>query len=455
MAKILVVDHEPEHRSALRTLFERLGHGVSEAADGKKALSSACIIPCDLVVLDLNLPKRAGTRALKVLAEECPELPVLATVEPDSRDIAVQALKLGAFAYVTKPFNNDEVRIAAERSLERAIMLAQNDYLLGQLKERHNFDRLVGTSQEVKEACTLAKKAAKQDCPVLIRGENGTGKERLAKVIHYQSGRAGRPFVKVACAAMSDECVETELIGGGRGTASTRRGCLGRARGGTLFLNEVTALPLPAQTKLLEILRSGESARSGEGESLPCDIRIICSTTDSLEAGIEKKGFSRELCEYLSSCVISLPPIRERQEDIPPLVRHFIDKYSSETGRRISSITDAAMAQIMAGDWHGNVGELENCIERSVIHCDGDCIQPAHITLNISGKSSLNGRKRQSLKSLRDIERDHIRKVLIQCNWNKSAAAAVLEVDRKTLRAKIREFGFIAPSEAERNGHDK
>lgn len=445
MARILVVDDEPECRSTLRELFERGGHSVAEAADGKNAVTSACSVAHDLVILDINLPKLAGVKALKVIKEEWPELAVIVTTEGRADDATMKALKLGAFAYLLKPLNLDEVRIFAERAIGYSKLIAHNDYLLDQIKSCHSFDKLVGANQYAKEAHALASQVAKTDSPVLIVGENGTGKERLARAIHYHSSRAMGPFVRVECSTIPSDLIKDELLGCDSQSSPTGpgvgKGRLERAHCGTLFLDEVSALSRDVQERLLAAVQGKQIERTDGNGIIHCDVRVITASIRDLSTAVTEIGFCEELYKRLSDFTISLPPLRERPEDIPALVDHFISKYAAETGKPVSSIANTAMAQILVHDWHGNIRELENCIERSIILCDGACIQPSHLTLNGHGLWAAK-RKQQSQRPLRDIERDHIKRVLIQCNWNKSAAASVLEIDRKTLRSKIREFGF-------------
>jgi len=431
MARILIVDGEAECRSALRQLFERLGHGVEEAQDAREATSIACSGVYDLAILDLDLPKRGGIRTLGTIREECPELPVIVTAGSESIETAIKAIKLGAYHYVAKPLNLEEVRITAERALDYSRLVNQNHNLLRELKERYSFENLIGKHPHAREAYELAAQVAHTDSAVLIIGEAGTGKEYLARTIHYQSKRAGAPFIRINCSGPSERQLERELFGDAAG-AGRHVGCFELAREGTVFLEEVAHIAPSVQARLLRAL-----------QERPCARIITGSSRDPMAAAGEEK-FSSDLYRRLSGVVIALPPLRDRREDIPAFADFFITKYSAETGKSVRSIADDAMEQLLACEWRGNIRELENCIERSIILCDGDCIQPAHLALN--GTSPFQAKRKQvPIKSLREIERDHIKKVLTHCNWNRSAAASILEIDRKTLRSKIREFGFTPP----------
>jgi len=423
MARLLIVDGESECRSALRRLFERLGHSVDEASDAKEATSSACSGDYDLGILDLDLPRRSGIRALTLIKEECPDLPVVVTAGAESVDAAVRALKLGAYHYVTKPPNLDEMRIVVERTLEHSRLVSQNGLLLQELRRRYGFDSLIGSDPRAKEAYALAAQAAQTDSAVLIVGETGTGKDFLARAIHYQSKRAGGPFVKINCAGMPESQLDAELFGGGADGLA----CFELARDGSVFLDEVAGIGPEIQAKLLRALQRKPPVRIIAGASAhPMD-----------------RDFRDDLYRYLAGFVIPLPALRDRRDDIPAFADHFVRKYSFETGKAVRSIASDAMAQLISCDWRGNIRELENCIERSVILCDSDCIRSSHLALNGAAPAK---RKQGPVRSLREVERDHIRKVLIYCNWNRSNAASILEIDRKTLRSKIREFGFTPPS---------
>lgn len=448
MARVLIVDDDQESRLTLRRLFASMGHGTDEASDGKQAVSKACSFTYELVILDLSLPKLGGIRVLKALKDECPEVAVIVTTGSASVEPAIEAMKVGAYGYVTKPLNVEEVRMVAEQALDRRRLIDQNKHLLGELEERCGLDNLIGASPRAKEAYSVAASVAPTDSAVLILGESGAGKERLARAIHGRSKRAGGPFVKVNCCEASETVLAVELFGQERGVsreAGARQvGHLELAEGGTIFLDEIADVGSRIQSKLLRFLQHRQFGRVGGSEMIRCDARVIASTSRDLAGVVQKKEFRSDLYRHLASAAIALPPLRDRAEDIPAFADHFIAKYAAETGKSVTSIAEAAVAQLVAYEWRGNIRELENCIEKSVILCDGECVQPAHIVLN-GATPPLTRRKQGQITSLREIERDHIKRVLAHCNWNRSAAASILEIDRKTLRSKIREFGFTPP----------
>lgn len=448
MARILVADSDPNCRSAVREILEPLNHQVWEAEDGKKAVSTSCSRPLDLIILDVNLPKFYGPRGIKTLREECPELTILVMADCNLISTVIATMKLGVFDYILKPLNQDELRVKIERVQEHCRLVSQNKYLHCELGNRHGIEHPIGISPAVKEAHLLAEQYARTDKAVLINGEKGTGKEHIARAIHRKSKRADGPFVKFNCLAKPGSSIDVELFGMdalASGTSIDRAGCIDTAMGGAIYLNEISNFGPEIQDMLLYLLLRKQFLRTNGEKVIPSDVRLIASSSVDLAEATEQGSFRPDLYKALSKSVINLPPLRDRQEDIPALADFFVKKHSAEAGKPISSISDAAIEQILDCEWHGNISELENCIERSVIVCDGSCIQPVHLALN-GGRSSAK-RKQGHIKSLREVERDHIKRVLIYCNWNRSTAANILEIDRKTLRSKIREFGFTPPPE--------
>jgi DNA-binding NtrC family response regulator len=446
MARILVVDNDAECRSLITHSLESDGHIVDEAPDSKKAVSAACVYAYDMVILDIDLPKRGGIRALQAILDECPEVTIIAKCERDTCESAAEAMKRGAYDFLCEPLHAEVIKFAVDRALDHRRLLDQNSHLLEELKGIYSFDTVTATNPAAKKAYQVALEIAKTDSPVLVRGESGTGKEYVARSIHFKSERAAGPFVRLACSGLSDEAIEAELFGREKGSsrdASSRRvGRIELAAGGTLFLDEIADLGDDTQDKILRVLQHKEYERVGGSRTFTADVRVIASsTTNGAETGPDNVG---TLCDYLNVFTINLPPLRERTEDIPALARYFAGKYAQETGKSVTGISEQAMMQILACEWKGNIRELENCVERAMMLCDGEAIQPVHLNINGSAASK---RKQNVAKPLRDIERDHIKRVLIHCNWNKSAAAGILQIDRKTLRCKIREFGFAQPDE--------
>jgi DNA-binding NtrC family response regulator len=306
-----------------------------------------------------------------------------------SKESAVEAMRLGAYDYLAKPFNIADVSLIAQRALERNRLIDENSYLREELRARYNFDNIVGSSEKIQAAYVLAAKVAAQNATVLITGESGTGKEMLARTIHYQSNRADKPFVKVNCAALPEHLLEDELFGHEKGAftdAHTQR--IGRfewAHTGTLFLDEIGEVPLPVQVKLLRVLQEREFERIGSSKTIKVDVRIIAATNRDLQKAIEDGTFREDLFYRLNVVPIELPPLRERPEDILRLVQHFVHKYCDETGREDMKVDEGAIHTLQTNEWRGNIRELENCIERAVILAEDDTIEARHLLLAPGG----------------------------------------------------------------------
>ncbi|MEN6521041.1 MAG: sigma-54 dependent transcriptional regulator [Armatimonadota bacterium] len=452
MAKILIAEDDLDSRAELRQLLEIMAHNITDVKDSKKAASCACSMPYDLVILGLE-QKAAGIKAIRAIREECPDLAILVTVDAGSISSAFDALKLGVSDYLVKPWNSDEVRVRVDRILEECWKTRQLKHLFGEMEHHFDLHHTAGMCQDFKQAIALALKIAATDKHILVSGEYGTGKECLARSIHRRSKRASRRFVRIDCGSATAPALDAMLFGieDGKFSKGVDHGIgqVDLASGGTIFLDEIANTSLSTQSVLNRMLRDGQFSRIGGTAVVDSNVRIIASTSTNLAAAVESGNFDDDLYQVLRSTVITLPPLRDRHEDIPLLADYFIKKYAAETGKHISSISGASLDLMLSCEWTGNIREFRNCIERSVILCDGDCIQPSHLAIN--GSKSLAKRKQPAaMKSLREIERDHIKKVLIACNWNRSSAASILEIDRKTLRSKIREFGFIPPEENKR-----
>lgn len=447
MARILVSDDNADSRSGLRQILESMGHVVTDVKDSRKAVSSACSFSYDLVILDIG-QKPSGCKAVKTIKEECPDLALLVSVADGLITNAVEAMKLGACDYLVKPWT-EETGMRIERALEECRRINQLKCVLDDINHHYSLHNAVSINPEFNQAVDLANKAASTNSPVLITGELGTGKECLAREIHCRSSRAGRLFAKIGCRGITGSALDAMLLGvedgGFSGGIDHGIGQIDLAYGGTLFLDEVTCISLSTQAMLLEMIESGRFSRIGGTNAIPSNIRIIASTSQDTAAALEEGKLDRNFLKAMGNATITLPPLRERREDIPVLADCFIRKYAAEIGKQVPLISNAAIEIMLMCEWPGNIREFRNCIERSVILCDGDLIQPVHLSLN--GKPAAKRKIQSVMKSLRDIERDHIKKVLVSCNWNRSSAANILEIDRKTLRSKIREFGFTPPSE--------
>lgn len=449
-------------RDVISRLFAESGCETASAPDGAAGLAAAKSGEFDLVILDMSLPKMSGLDVLNGIKEHKPDLPVIMITAYGSTQTAIEAMRLGAYDFITKPFELDELQMLADRALRYRRLIDENRYLRGELKKKYGFDNIIGSNPDVQRAYVTAARAAATTATVLILGETGTGKEYLARTIHYQSDRADGPFVKVNCAALPESLLESELFGHEKGAftnAIARH--IGRfevAHKGTIFLDEIGDIPPSVQTKLLRVLQEKQFERVGGSETLTVNVRVIAATNRDIEDAMRKNEFRDDLYYRLAVINLKLPPIRERGADVEVFAHHFLSAYADETGKRVSRFSDEAMCELKANDWPGNIRELENAIERAVILCNGETIRPEHLMLSPTppgppfargGNASTAAQPSPAEAdpyaadaSLRDVEKIHIGRVLGDCGWNQSAAAHVLGIDRKTLRNKIREFGL-------------
>lgn len=446
MAKrILIIDDEEGIRSVLADLFADLGYEVDQAEDGKLGLKTALAGNYDLLLCDLSLPHMDGLAVLRELKERTPGIPVVMITGYASMQSAIEALKLGAYDYITKPFDINEVQMIAERALENDRLIDDMKYLKGQLRIHHNFDNVIGANPQIQQAYVLAAQVADSNASVLILGETGTGKEYLARAIHYQSPRANGAFVKVSCVALPEALLESELFGHEKGSftnaVARRIGRFESADGGTLFLDEVGDMTHATQLKLLRVLQEKQFERVGGSETISVDVRIIAATNKDMKKAIADGEFRDDLYYRLNVITINLPALRDRSEDVTELVGHFMRKYCKENRKDIEGISPEALSMLHGYSWPGNIRELENCVHRAVVLCNGRRLLPQHIQL---GEEIVPPAAAQPVasgpKSLSDVERDHIEYTLKQCDWNQTRAAQILGIDRKTLRNKIREY---------------
>ncbi|MGQ9524918.1 MAG: sigma-54-dependent transcriptional regulator [Armatimonadota bacterium] len=450
---ILIVEDEPGMRRILSDLAVGLGCQVTAVEDGEAAVAQVDA-GHDVMLLDLSLPKLGGIEVLRRFRASCPETRVIVLTAYASMETAIEAMRLGAYDYITKPFEITRVEETIVGALRGMGLLADNQYFREELKRRYNFENIIGANVNVQRAYLMAAKVARTDASVLILGETGTGKEYLAKTIHYQSPRYEGPFVAVHCGALPETLLESELFGHEKGAftnAFTRHiGRFERACKGTLFLDEVGDISLSTQVKLLRVLQEREFERLGGTETIRADVRVIAATHHDLQKAIRDGTFREDLYYRLNVVTIWLPPLRERPEDIPLFANHFLQRFNKAQGTKVSSISPEAMEVLLKYPWPGNLRELQNCIERAVILADGNVITPDLLNLDEPARP-VQEPGRWPLIPLRDAEKQHIAHVLRETGFNQSKAARILGIDRKTLRAKIREFN-LGPGIADGNG---
>jgi DNA-binding NtrC family response regulator len=386
---ILIADDEPNIRRVLEAMFTKDGYSVLTAENGKKAIDLASANTIDLLISDLIMPDMTGVEVLRAVKEAQPHCAALMITAYGTIKTAVEAMRLGAFNYISKPFEMDEVRVLAKQALENRALREENVYLKQQLRTNYRFDNIVGASKRMQEVFKVVERAADSRATVLIRGESGTGKELIARALHYNSPRASKPFIAVSCAALTETLLESELFGHEKsaftGAAAQKLGRFELANQGTLFLDEIAEIPPSIQVKLLRVLQEREFERVGGTKSIKVDVRLVAATNKDLEKAVADKEFRDDLYYRLQVIQIFMPPLRDRSEDIPALGDHFLQKYCRENGRKIKTISRETLDLLVKYRFPGNVRELENVIERAVVLADKNAaeIGPDLLPFNI------------------------------------------------------------------------
>lgn len=453
---ILIIDDEAGLRDLMSRLFTDSGFETAVAPDGTSGLRMARENDYDLIILDMSLPKMSGLEVLENIKEDKPDVPVIMVTAYGSTQTAIEALRLGAYDFIAKPFDLDELQMTADRALAQRRVIDENRFLRNELKQKYGFDNIVGSTPEVQRAYVLAAQVAATNTTVLILGETGTGKEYLARTIHYQSPRASGPFIKVNCAALPESLLESELFGHEKGAfthaVSRHIGRFEAAHKGTIFLDEIGEISPAVQSKLLRVLQEKQFERVGGSETLSIDVRVIAATNRDLIKAIADKEFREDLYYRLNVISLRLPPLREREDDIVLFANHFLKMYTHEMGKKAKSFSDEAQEALVSHQWPGNIRELQNAIERSVILCNGEIVRPEHLMLspdriqtNIVQKTAQAVSEIPVDAPLYEVEKWHISRVLQANKWNQSVASQILGIDRKTLRNKIREFHLEKP----------
>jgi two-component system response regulator AtoC len=441
--KVLLIEDDKIMRISLEDAFQEAGYDVDSFETGTEALSAFKNTPFDIAVTDFRLPDLDGFDIVKAITQSH-DTPVIMMTGYGTIKDAVEAMKLGAFDYLTKPFALDELLLLIERALMIKGLKEENIRLKKDLNRCYGGRNITGESAEIKKILSLIEKVSASDATVLILGESGTGKELVATTIHYQSKRRDKPLIKVNCAALPEGLSESELFGHERGafTGAIRRkpGRFEAADGGTIFLDEISDLPLPSQARILRVLQERQFDRVGGTTTLTVDVRIIAATNRALEEEVTAGRFREDLFYRLNVIPISMPPLRERREDILPLIDFFTDKYGSGVTKKIR-FTREAMDLLLAYDYPGNVRELGNIVERCVTLSSSGTIGKEDIPYFIAnGKQSGKGLRLSDVAS--DAERNHIMKVLKTTLGNKTRAAEMLGISRKTLWEKMNTYGI-------------
>jgi DNA-binding NtrC family response regulator len=445
-AVILVVDDDAAMRDFLREELEREGFRVFGAADGRAGIERVKQGGIDLVVSDVKMPDLDGLDLLREI-RAVEQTPYVITITAfGSIDTAIRAVKLGAYDYVTKPFELDQLLLTIEKALGERELRSEVSRLRAEVARRDRLDNLIGRSVAMQEIFSLIRRVSASPANVLITGESGTGKELVARAIHAGSARHGRPFVAVNCAAIPHALLESELFGYKRGAftdaRSDRTGLLVEADGGTLFLDEIAELPLPLQPKLLRVLQDREVRPLGANRAERVDLRLIAATNRDLEARLKSGELRDDLYYRLNVIQLQLPPLRARTEDLLPLAEHFLARSAERAGKPLKGMNEAAKKILLAYHWPGNVRELENVVERAVALCERDIVGPEDlppVMRERRNQDRLAAALAQGL-TLEELEREYIERVLDAEGGNKTRAAQRLGLDRKTLYRKLDEY---------------
>jgi DNA-binding NtrC family response regulator len=439
--RILVVDDEEIVRESLGGWLEKDGYQVASAPDGRTAVERFKSERWNVVLVDLKMPGMDGLQVLEEARKLQPDAAVILMTAYATVDTAVTAMKMGAFDYLVKPFDPEELSILMQKVVAQQSLLRENAALRKALKKEHRFRDLVSKSPSMQRVFELAQVAARSNSTILVLGESGSGKEVLARTIHAESGRASGPFVAISCASLTETLLESELFGHEKGSftgaVARRKGKFEAAHGGTLFLDEVGDITPKLQLDLLRVLEERKIQRVGGNEPLDVDVRVIAATNRDLKKAVAEGSFREDLFYRLNVIPVTLPPLRERKEDIPLLVEHFLDRLEAELKRRVE-VSPEAMAALLAHDWPGNVRELRNLLERGAVVAQGNVIQPADLGIAPAPEKASASPGEPS--TLEEMERHHISSVLAHTGGNVSQAARLLAIDRVTLYNKIKKY---------------
>ena len=450
--RLVVIDDEPRMAEILAMVFEREGYVVRTFTDAERGLAALEEAPADVVVTDLKMPGVDGLEVLRRGRELDPELPVILMTAHGTVATAIEAMRNGAFDYVQKPFDNDELKALVQRALDVTRLARENRYLRGELRSRYALDAVIAESDAMGAVLDLVRRAARSRSTVLVTGESGTGKELVARLVHYHSDRVDAPFVAANCRAFAEGVLESELFGHEKGAFTgaerARPGLFERADGGTVFLDEIGEIGPEFQAKLLRVLQERCVVRVGGELEREVDIRVVAATNRDLVAAVEGGRFRDDLYFRLAVIPIALPPLRERREEILPLARHFLARWNAELDRRVLGWSDEVEQWLLAHDWPGNVRELENAIERGLVLARGEVIELDDLLVDpaspdaVSSAGGAAGEGDSLQETLDRAAAERVRGALEESGGVKVAAARSLGVDRTTLYRLMRKYGL-------------
>ncbi len=448
--RILIVDDESNARAALSEILREEGYTTETAADGFKALGKMQEFAPDVVLTDLKMPGLDGIGLMQKAQAAASDAVFVVMTAFGSISNAVEAVKKGAYNYLTKPLDFNVLAVVVERAVEHARLVQENSRLRNRLRERNPFGYVIAKHPNMVKLLRLCEQVAPSRASVLILGETGTGKELIAEMIHRSSPRSSAPLVRLNCAALSESLLESELFGHEKGAftgaIARREGRFEQAQGGTVFLDEVSEIPLATQVKLLRFLQERTFERVGGNETLKVDVRIIAASNRDLKQRIAEGLFREDLYYRLNVVTLEIPPLRERASDIPELLTFFLRRYAQENGKRIEGFSSEALSALTNYSWPGNVRELENAIERAVVLCDGKRIELTHLPSSIHAAPVLDQEPPIPGSTIYDLERYAILRTLEACKGSTSKAATILGISPRKIQYKLHEYGSSVPS---------
>ncbi|MFZ0391160.1 MAG: sigma-54 dependent transcriptional regulator [Calditrichia bacterium] len=445
--RILIVDDEPTIRETLSVVLNEEGYNAETAANGQEALEKLTENNFDLVITDLKMPEIGGIELLEKIKQKAPRTSVMIITAYATVESAIQALRLGAYDYMIKPLEFDDVILRIQRLIEHRELINENEFLRREVQDKFSFSNIIGESPQMQDIFRLIQKVAGTKGNILISGRSGTGKELVARAIHYNSNRKKKRFVAINCGAIVDNLMESELFGHKKGafTGAVRdkEGLFQIADKGTLFLDEVGEIPLHLQVKLLRAIETGEFLPVGETTPVKVDVRIIAATNRDLEKEVEEGNFRDDLFYRLNVIGIQLPSLQERKEDIPLLVNHFINKYNRELNRQIQAVDEETMWILMNHEWRGGIRELENVIERALILCERDVITKTDLPPNLVRVEPPAEKPLKLKEAVAEFEKEHLARVLRTTEGDKEQAARILGISLSSLYRKIDELKVV------------
>jgi two-component system response regulator HydG len=452
MANVLLVDDEQNILLTYKAILERGGHRVATASTAEEALKTFEAEGADIIVTDMNMPGMSGIELVKLIRQRSQGTEIIVMTGAGSERTGIQAMQAGAYDYLRKSdIQPDELVLLVEKAAEKSSLqhaIALRTRIAGL---REGFENIIGETQNLLDVLSVVKKVAPTDSTVLVLGESGTGKELIAEAIHVNSGRKNKPFVPINCGALPKDLQESELFGYVKGAftgaATNKKGLFEEANGGTIFLDELGEMELPMQVKLLRFLQDHKVFRIGDSKPIPVDVRVICATNKDLKKLIVEKKFREDLYYRVNVISLSLPPLRERKTDIPVLANYFVSKYAERFGKGDCYLSNAALEELMSYEWPGNIRELQNVIERSVILAEGSEIGSEHFPKDLTEPKVNVANILQDQPSLDELEKRYILETLKACHGNKVLTCERLGISTTTLWRKLKEYGDVEVEE--------